>query len=127
VGEDHGADAIFTQHAPALGEGLGHRLLEPGAVLRAAVVLLGLVLHRLAPLGRERIRRIEGVAQQRMPRQRALQPHEEEVREVGVGHRVVVGRVGEPDLRRLVGERVLGSVGGMDVAGMRAGPTFDHF
>jgi hypothetical protein len=126
VGEDDRAHAVLAQHAPALGEGLGHALLEERPILWPAVrVLLRLVLHRLARLGRERVRRIEGIAQQRMPRQRALEPDEEEVREVGVGNGVVVGRVGEPDLRRLVGQRVLGRVGLLDLAATRAGPGFD--
>ena len=33
------------------GEGFRHRLLEPRAVLRTTIFMLGLVLHRLASLG----------------------------------------------------------------------------
>ena len=102
VGEDDAADAVFAQDAPAFGERLGHRLLEERAVLGPAVDVLRLVLHSFASLRRERVRRIERVAQERMAGQRALQPDEEEVGQVGVGNRVVVRRVGEPDVRGLV-------------------------
>lgn len=55
-----------------------------------------------------------------MAGQRALEPDEEEVREIGVGHSKVVGRVGEPDLRRLAGQRVCGCVGVLGRSVIRA-------
>ena len=81
----------------ALGEGVAHDLLEERAVLDAAFAFPGLVLHRLAGLGRERVVGIEGIAQQRMIGQRPFQPDEEEIGKVRIGNRVVIGWIGEPD------------------------------
>ena len=111
VGEDDRADAVLAQHAAALGEGSGHRLPRTmPSILRTAIDVSWLVLDRLSILGREWVRRIKRIAQERMARQRALEPDKEEVGEIGVGNGVVVRRIGEPDARGLVGQRVLGSV-----------------
>ena len=62
MSEDDRADTVLGQHPAAFGEGAAHDVLEKRSVLDATVTLLGLVLHRFAILGRERIVRIERVA-----------------------------------------------------------------
>ena len=94
--EYHAAYAVVTQHAPSLGECFCHLHLEERSILRQPFELLCLVLYDLANLRRERVARVPSVAQW-MPRQGALEPDEEEIREVRVGHCIVVGRVGEPE------------------------------
>jgi hypothetical protein len=117
VGEDHGTHAIAAQHPPAFGEGAGHGIFVEGLVLGPTVLGCGtLVLHRLARLWHKLVRGIERIAQQRMARQRPLEPDKEKVRQVGIGHRIIVGRVGEPDRGRVVGQRVLCGVGELDLA-----------
>src|SRR5262249_32622854 len=113
VSENNGTDAIFLKYSAPLGEGVGHRILEPCSVLRAAVVGLRLVLHRLTSLRREWVRGIIRITQQRVVRERTLEPDEEEVREIRVWNRVVVRRVSEPYVRSLVRERVLRSIGSL--------------
>jgi hypothetical protein len=115
VGEDDGADAVLAQHPPAFGEGFGHAIVVERRGSYPVAFRSRAVDDDLTRLGRERVRRIERIPQQRMPRQRPLEPDKEEIRAMGVVNRVVVGRVGEPDLRRLVGQRVLGRVGLLDL------------
>ena len=55
----------------------------------------------------------------------ALEPDEEEVGQVRVGNRIIVRRISEPDGRGLVGQRMRGGVGSLDVPDRRAGPGFD--
>jgi hypothetical protein len=52
---------VLSQHTAAFGESFSHRLLEPCAVLRTPVIALRLILHRFVPLGRKRVRGVEGI------------------------------------------------------------------
>jgi len=54
-----------------------------------------------------------------------VEPDEKEVGEVCIGNRVVVGRVGEPDAGGLIGQGMVGGVGGLCLAGAGFGPGFD--
>ena len=98
VGEDDAADAISCRTRAPLGERLApsppRRTLDPWAPI--ARVSVSSCTPRA--LRRQQIRRIEGISEQRMFGQRSLEPDEEEVGEVGVGNRVVVRRIGEPDM-----------------------------
>ena len=116
VGENHGADTVLAEHAAAFGEGVAHRVLEERSVLDATAARLGLVLHRLAGLGRERVVSIELVAQQRMVRQRPFEPDKEEIGEVRVGNGVVIRRVGKPDTGGSVGQRMIRGIGRLNLA-----------
>ena len=102
MGEHDRTDPIVGQDAPPFGESLRHGFFKPFAVFSAPLWLLRFVLNRLALLGRERIAGIERVLQQGLAGQNAFQPDQEEVGEVGVRNCVVVGRVCEPDARRLI-------------------------
>ncbi|GIV02398.1 MAG: hypothetical protein KatS3mg082_3030 [Nitrospiraceae bacterium] len=125
--EDDGGDAVLAQDAAPLGERRGHRLLEPLAIFDPAVVFLVLVLDRFALLRRERISSgSKGSRKSGWPGRARLSQTKKKSDRSAYGDGVVVGRVGEPDVRRLVGERVLGGVGRLDLAGARTGPGFDH-
>ena len=50
MGEDNGANAIFTQYPASLGESRSHFLLKPGSVLLMAVIALDLILHSFLAL-----------------------------------------------------------------------------
>jgi hypothetical protein len=126
VRENHGTDPVLVQNAAAFGESLGHRLLEPCAVLGSPSILFRLILHGLAGLRSEGVGRVEGVAQQRMTRQCALQPDEEVVRKVGVGDSVIVRRVSEPNPCGLIGKRVLRSICGLQLSRARIGPRLNY-
>ena len=104
VSKDDGADAIFVQNSSTLGEGLGHRLFEESAVLRATIVRLVSSCTASRLFRRQWIAGIEWIRSKRIPGQRSLQPDEEEVREVGVRDGVVVWWISEPDGCRLVGQ-----------------------
>ena len=75
-----------------------------------SIVFLSLVLHCLGCLGREGVRWIERIFQERVIRQRPLKPDKEEVREIRIRNSIVVGRIGEPDASGLVRKRVVGSI-----------------
>ncbi len=111
VREDDRTNSIFVQHPPTFCECASHHLLKPLAILGPTFDLLGLVLHRLGRLGRERISWIERVTQQRVVGQRALEPDQKEIGKIGVGNGVVVRRIREPGTGGLVGKWVGSRVG----------------
>jgi len=125
VGENDRADAVGVQHPAAFGKGARHGVFKESTVFDSVAAAFGLVLHDLALFWRERIRRGKIVAQERMPRQRALQPDQKEVGQISVRNRVVIGRVGEPNTAGSIGEWMVGGIGGLDLAGHRLGRCRD--
>ena len=91
MGVDHDHRAAGLEHPVRLGEGAGHHLLVGPARLVLAAAVPHCVRHRLLLLRRP----LRGeVLRMEMP-DGALEPDVEEVRDVGVGHVVVVGRIGD--------------------------------
>jgi hypothetical protein len=124
VGEDDDGDAVGLEDPMDLAEGLGEHLLKaaPGLLHPAC---LARISHHLLGLGSE-----GGREQLRMEvADGALEPDVEEVREVAVGHVVVVGGVGDDGVEVVVGIGELGggalatwgksSTGGMPVRCMK--------
>ena len=101
------------QDAAAFGEGSCHRLLEPGSVLRPAFIRVSfrpvLLRESWATAG---LAASNGSRSKGWSGNTRLSQTRKKVGEVGIGNRIVVGRVGEPDPGGLVGEWVVGGVVG---------------
>ena len=98
VGVDDGGDAPRFEDALHLAEGEGQLLLEEAFARLKAPFAFG-VGHDFARLGSER-----GGKEVRVEvAHRALEPDVEEVRQVGIGHVVVVGRVGQDGVEVVIG------------------------
>lgn len=123
MGEDNRAHTVLAKDTPAFDEGAVHCVLVPlRRLLRSAVQMILLIPNGLTSFGRERVSFVQGIAKKWMLWEHALEPDEEEVGQVRVGNRVIVRRIREPDRRGLVGQRMLGGVGGLDLPSTRAGP-----